>query len=114
AEKRRVESESAAVGRHGSAPPDPRDTPGPRAHRCLTARARQGSVRGMSRRITRATASAALVALTLGACAPSADSPEPGAAAGEGCDGDAVTLDVWSWRTEDVKTYERIFDVFEE
>ncbi|MFI6427145.1 ABC transporter substrate-binding protein [Promicromonospora sp. NPDC050880] len=67
----------------------------------------------MSRRKTLATAAAALVALTLGACAPSADSPEPGAVAGEGCDGDAVALDVWSWRTEDVKTYEQIFDVFE-
>lgn len=59
-------------------------------------------------------ATATLVALTLTACAPSTGSPEPGGAAGEGCDGDAVALDVWSWRTEDVKTYEKIFDVFEE
>lgn len=68
----------------------------------------------MNRRTTLAPAVAALAVLTLGACAPSADSPEPGAVAGEGCDGEAVALDVWSWRTEDVKTYEGIFDVFEE
>lgn len=69
----------------------------------------------MNRRTSLAAgATATLVALTLTACAPSTGSPEPGGAAGEGCDGDAVALDVWSWRTEDVKTYEKIFDIFEE
>lgn len=43
----------------------------------------------------------------LAACAPSTDGSE-GAAGGED-----TTLEVWSWRTEDVDEYERIFDAYE-
>ena len=50
----------------------------------------------------------AAAALTLGACAPSATNGD------QGGDGEDVTLTVWSWRTEDVEAYNRIFDVFEE
>jgi raffinose/stachyose/melibiose transport system substrate-binding protein len=59
----------------------------------------------------RITASAALIAagaLALSACAPSSGSGEA-----ESTEED-VTLKVWSWRTEDVEAYNRIFDVFEE
>ncbi|MDI6022587.1 extracellular solute-binding protein [Leucobacter sp. UT-8R-CII-1-4] len=45
-------------------------------------------------------------ALALSACAPSAGSNSSGS-------GEDVTLKVWSWRTEDVEAYNRIFDVFE-
>ncbi|MFG6504176.1 ABC transporter substrate-binding protein [Microbacterium sp. P05] len=53
-----------------------------------------------------ATASAALL---LAGCAPSA----PQSSSSGGSDED-VTLKVWSWRTEDVDAYNRIFDVFEQ
>lgn len=43
----------------------------------------------------------------LAACAPSTDE-----SAGGG-DGDGTTLQVWSWRTEDVDEYEKIFDAYE-
>ncbi|MDF1478281.1 extracellular solute-binding protein [Leifsonia sp. H3M29-4] len=46
---------------------------------------------------------AAASALALSACAPSATDT-----------GDEVTLTLWSWRTEDVEKYNRIFDVYEE
>ena len=46
-------------------------------------------------------------AVLLSACAPSA-STAPGDAAG-----DDVTLKVWSWRTEDIEKYNKIFDVYE-
>lgn len=51
---------------------------------------------------------------------PATGATEPGAASTEaaggdgGGEGEAVTLTVWSWRTEDVEEYERIFDVYEE
>ncbi|MEV1131809.1 extracellular solute-binding protein [Agromyces sp. NPDC049794] len=62
----------------------------------------------MRRRILTTTALLAGSALLLSACAPSA-------ASGDGAEeGDEVTLKVWSWRTEDVEAYNRIFDVFEE
>jgi raffinose/stachyose/melibiose transport system substrate-binding protein len=52
------------------------------------------------------TAGAATVAL-LGACAPStSDGADTGS-------GENTTLTVWSWRTEDVAAYEKIFDVYE-
>ena len=42
----------------------------------------------------------------LAACAPSTET------AGGG-DGEGTTLEVWSWRTEDVDEYEKIFDAYE-
>lgn len=45
-------------------------------------------------------------ALALTGCAPSADAG--------GSSDDEVTLSVWSWRTEDIEQYNRIFDVYEE
>ena len=42
----------------------------------------------------------------LAACAPSTDSASGG-------DGEGTTLEVWSWRTEDVDEYEKIFDAYE-
>ena len=46
-------------------------------------------------------------ALLLSACAPSgSNSPQES--------GDDVTLSVWSWRTEDIEKYNKIFDVYEE
>ena len=42
----------------------------------------------------------------LSACAPSTD-------ASGGGDDDGTTLEVWSWRTEDVDEYEKIFDAYE-
>lgn len=61
----------------------------------------------MRRRIATTAAVLAASALALSACAPSASSGGSSAA-------DDVTLKVWSWRTEDVDAYNRIFDVFEE
>ena len=43
----------------------------------------------------------------LAACAPSTQGTEGGEGDGE------TTLEVWSWRTEDVDEYERIFDAYE-
>jgi raffinose/stachyose/melibiose transport system substrate-binding protein len=48
----------------------------------------------------------ALVGAALLACAPSTDSSG-------GSDDDGTTLEVWSWRTEDVDEYEKIFDAYE-
>ena len=62
----------------------------------------------MRRRILTTAALLAGSALLLSACAPSATSGD------SADDGDEVTLKVWSWRTEDVEAYNRIFDVFEE
>ena len=50
---------------------------------------------------------AGLGAALLAACAPSTSTSSNGG------DGDGTTLEVWSWRTEDVDEYERIFDAFE-
>ena len=46
-------------------------------------------------------------ALALTACAPSGGGPEAAS-------GDQVTLKVWSWRTEDVAAYDKIFKTFED
>ncbi|GLU88815.1 MULTISPECIES: extracellular solute-binding protein [Agromyces] len=62
----------------------------------------------MRRRILASAALLAGSALLLSACAPS------GSSGGEQATGDDVTLKVWSWRTEDVEAYNKIFDVFEE
>ncbi|WP_308797981.1 ABC transporter substrate-binding protein [Agromyces silvae] len=62
----------------------------------------------MRRRILTTAALLAGSALLLSACAPSASSGDDQAS------GDDVTLKVWSWRTEDVDAYTKIFDVFEE
>ncbi len=43
----------------------------------------------------------------LAACAPSTDSSSGGG------DGEGTTIEVWSWRTEDVDEYGRIFDAYE-
>jgi len=51
---------------------------------------------------------AGLTALGLAACAPSTS--ESG---GGGGDGEGTTLQVYSWRTEDVDAYEKMFDAFE-
>jgi raffinose/stachyose/melibiose transport system substrate-binding protein len=52
---------------------------------------------------------AGLIAAMLAACAPSTDDDSDG-----GSDGGDTTITVWSWRTEDVDEYEKIFDVYEE
>lgn len=62
----------------------------------------------MRRRILTTAALLTGAALALSACAPSASSGDDQAI------GEAVTLKVWSWRTEDVDAYNKIFDVFEE
>lgn len=49
----------------------------------------------------------AISGLLLAGCAPS------GTSGSEQASGDDVTLKVWSWRTEDVAAYNKIFDVFE-
>ena len=61
-----------------------------------------------------------VAALVLSGCAPAAqDSADTGTDTGSS-GGDSsetveeVTLSVWSWRTEDVEKYNRIFDVYEE
>ncbi|MEZ3160105.1 extracellular solute-binding protein [Microbacterium sp. BWT-B31] len=61
----------------------------------------------MRRRILTLAAAAAGSALLLAACAPS-DSSGQAAQSDE-----EVTLKVWSWRTEDIEKYNRIFDVYE-
>ncbi|MFV0405387.1 MAG: ABC transporter substrate-binding protein [Propioniciclava sp.] len=57
---------------------------------------------------------AVAVTLLATACAPSAPTPGEGqtTTSGECADG-GTTLSVWSWRTEDEKQYQTIFDVFE-
>lgn len=75
-------------------------------------------------RFLAAGALALAAAMTLGACAPSSTSTPPSeeqeetgeASTGDGDTGSAddVTLKVWSWRTEDVDAYDRIFSVFED
>lgn len=62
----------------------------------------------MRRRILTLTAAAAGTAMLLTACAPSTSSTP------ESSSGEEVTLKVWSWRTEDIEKYNRIFDVYEE
>jgi raffinose/stachyose/melibiose transport system substrate-binding protein len=62
----------------------------------------------MRRRILTTAALVAGFTVALSACAPSANSGDQ-----EGSD-EEVTLKVWSWRTEDVEAYNKIFDVFEE
>ena len=49
----------------------------------------------------------ACAALTIGACAPSGGGSQGQAS------GDDVTITFWSWRTDDVKAYKAIFDVYE-
>jgi raffinose/stachyose/melibiose transport system substrate-binding protein len=53
------------------------------------------------------TLGAGLLAVSLAACAPSTSSSSEG-----GGDG-GTTLEVWSWRTEDVDAYNTMFDAFE-
>lgn len=62
----------------------------------------------MRRRILTLTAAAAGTAMLLTACAPSTSSTP------ESSSEEEVTLKVWSWRTEDIEKYNRIFDVYEE
>jgi len=50
---------------------------------------------------------AGLIVTLLAACAPSTDDSSGGG------DGDGTTITVWSWRTEDVDEYEKIFDAYE-
>lgn len=52
---------------------------------------------------------AGVLGMGLAACAPSAPSGD-----GDGETAEDVTVTVWSWRMEDVKQYEEIFDVYEE
>lgn len=61
----------------------------------------------MRRRILTTAAIAAVTALALSSCAPSGS-------IGSSDNGDDVTLKVWSWRTEDIEAYNRIFGIFEE
>lgn len=51
---------------------------------------------------------AGVVAVALAACAPSTTG------SGSAQDDGGTTLQVWSWRTEDVEAYNKMFDVFEE
>lgn len=61
----------------------------------------------MRRRFLPLAAAAVGSVLLLSACAPSgSSSPQES--------GDDVTLSVWSWRTEDIEKYNKIFDVYEE
>ncbi|WP_353113959.1 extracellular solute-binding protein [Microbacterium sp.] len=63
----------------------------------------------MRRRILATAAAVAGTALMLSACAPSsAPKSDPDQKSGE-----KVTLKVWSWRTDDIAAYNKIFDVFE-
>lgn len=52
---------------------------------------------------------ASLGAVLLAACAPGTSS----GSADSGSSADGTTLEVWSWRTEDVDEYEKIFDAYE-
>jgi raffinose/stachyose/melibiose transport system substrate-binding protein len=63
----------------------------------------------MRRRILTTAALVAGFTVALSACAPSANSGDQ-----SGSDEEEVTLKVWSWRTEDVEAYNKIFNVFEE
>lgn len=58
-------------------------------------------------RSLRAAVAAGMALAVLGACSPS--TPEGSDASGD----KTTTLTVWSWRTEDVTAYEKIFDVYE-
>jgi len=60
----------------------------------------------MKRNTLRMAGIVAAGALALTGCAPSSSSSEQS--------GEDVTLTVWSWRTEDIEQYNRIFDVYEE
>ncbi|MDR2564561.1 MAG: extracellular solute-binding protein [Bifidobacteriaceae bacterium] len=65
----------------------------------------------MKRRIV-AFAAAGAALLAVGACAPSSDDKKDDAS-GSPAANQPVALTVWSWRTEDVDKYNRIFDVYE-
>ncbi len=54
------------------------------------------------------TLAAGVTVTALAACAPSTND-----SSGDGDGGGGTTLQVWSWRTEDVDAYNKIFDVFE-
>ncbi len=61
------------------------------------------------------TVAALATAALLAACAPSGDSGgTEGDGSTDGSGGEEATVTVWSWRTEDVAAYEKIFDAFEE
>jgi raffinose/stachyose/melibiose transport system substrate-binding protein len=64
----------------------------------------------MRRKLLTLAALAAGSALMLSGCAPTA-SPNTVASTEEA--GEDVTLKVWSWRTEDIEKYNKIFDVYE-
>ncbi len=62
---------------------------------------------------------AALLAILATGCAPSAPAKSDASASGSAgdsadCADGPVELSVWSWRPEDAKAYDRIFNVFEE
>ncbi len=63
---------------------------------------------------TRSLTTVAAVAVTamLAACAPSSSSVGSDGDAPAGQSDEKATVTVWSWRTEDVAAYERIFDAF--
>jgi raffinose/stachyose/melibiose transport system substrate-binding protein len=58
----------------------------------------------------RALAAGGVVLAMLAACAPSTSEGDKDSQG----KGEKTTLSVWSWRTEDVAAYEKIFDVYEE
>jgi raffinose/stachyose/melibiose transport system substrate-binding protein len=66
----------------------------------------------MRRKLLTLAAVAVSSALMLTGCAPSASSDPDGDSTTKS--GDDVTLKVWSWRTEDIEKYNKIFDVYEE
>jgi raffinose/stachyose/melibiose transport system substrate-binding protein len=53
------------------------------------------------------------LALGATACLLAACAPSTSESSGGGDSGDSTTLEVWSWRTEDVDAYNKIFDEFE-
>lgn len=53
------------------------------------------------------------LAVGMTACLVTACAPSTSESSGGGDSGDSTTLQVWSWRTEDVKAYNKIFDEFE-
>lgn len=66
--------------------------------------------RTMTARNLRALVAAGVFFALIGACAPSTSEGDNG----KQVKGKETTLSVWSWRTEDVAAYEKIFDVYEE
>lgn len=68
----------------------------------------------MRTRSLTAAAAALAAAMAVSACAPTSDGGDTSSTGAGAVQGEESTVTVWSWRTEDVAAYEKIFDVFEE